>query len=173
MKSTIGLVGMVLGIVLLPLGTVYASKIEPAVKADTKDAFNAVAAQVRKEMVPGGRYEFIQPAERNTVDTGLTDMQALFDKYGTVAGMDKDAKFKLYLDQENVNAILTRRDDRRIICKSERPMGSLLPKSTCRTYGEIERGRQYSQQFMGEQAIPGFMSGGANPSAKAGQPIIH
>lgn len=152
MKFRMGLAGMVLGMVLLPLGAACASNIEPAVKADNKAAFADVMGAVQQQMVPGGRYEFIDSTERAEVDTKLNDMKALFDQYGTVAQMDEASKARLFTDQEDVNAILTRRDDRRVICKSERPIGSLLPKRTCRTYGEIERERNDSQKFMRDEA---------------------
>lgn len=172
MKMHIWLAGMVLGLALFPWGTACASKAQPVVKADTKADFTAVVAAVKREMVPGGRYEFVSSSERQTIDASLGEMQSLFDRFETVAEMDKDAKFQLYVDQENVNAILTHRDDRRMVCKSERPIGSLLPKRTCRTYGEVERGRQYTQEEMIRRARPGFVNGGGNPSAKYGMPLV-
>jgi hypothetical protein len=152
MKFRTSLAGLALGVMLLPIGAVCASKIEPAVKADNKAAFTEVMGAVQQQMVPGGRYEFVDSSERAEVDTKLNDMKALFEQYGTVAQMDSPSKARLFTDQEDVNAILTRRDDRRVICKSERPIGSLLPKRTCRTYGEIERDRNDSQKFMQDEA---------------------
>lgn len=152
MKIRMGLAGVALGMVLLPLGAASASKIESAVKADNKAAFTEVMDAVQKQMVPGGRYEFTDSAERADVDAKLNDMKALFDQHGTVEQMDAPTKARLLTDQEDVNAILTRRDDRRVICKSERPIGSLLPKQNCRTYGEIERDRNEGQKFMRDEA---------------------
>lgn len=172
MKIHICLAGMLLGLALFPWGMARASKVQPAVKADTKTDFMTVVAAVKEEMVPGGRYEFVSSSERQTIDTSLGEMQSLFDRFETVSAMDKDAKFQLYVDQENVNAILTHRDDRRLVCRSERPIGSLLPKRTCRTYGEVERNRQFTQEEMIRRARPGFVNGGANPSAKYGMPLV-
>lgn len=154
MKFRMGLAGMAcaLAMAVLPQGAACANTTEPTVKADTKAAFADVMDAVQKQMVPGGRYEFVDNTERSEVNTRLNDMKALFDQYGTVEQMDTSAKARLLTDQEDVNAILTRRDDRRIICKSERPMGSLLPKKVCRTYGEIERDRQQGQKFMQDEA---------------------
>lgn len=151
---------MALTMALLPLGAATASTPKPDVKADNKAAFTAVSTTVQNEMRPGGRYEFVDSAEHDTVIKRLGDMQALFDSYGTVAQMDSNTRAQLLSDQEDVNAILTRRDDRRVICKSERPIGSLIPQRSCRTYGEIERSRLKSQDFMQEQARPGYVHGG-------------
>jgi hypothetical protein len=154
MNLRLGLAGVacVLAMAVLPLGAACANTTEPAVKADTKAAFTDVMDAVQKQMVPGGRYEFVDNTERAEVDAKLNDMKALFDQYGAVDQMDAAAKTRLLTDQEGVNAILTRRDDRRLICKSERPIGSLLPKRTCRTYGEIERDRTEGQTFMRDEA---------------------
>lgn len=163
MTFKFSLVAMMAGMFLLPLA-VYANNTKVEVKAQNKADFSAVVTAVKAAMVPGGRYEFVDSSERKTVDANLAEMRSLFDQFETVSAMDKDAKFKLYVDQENVNAILTRRDDRRLICTSERPMGSLIPKRTCRTYGAIQRDRQNSQEEMNRSARPGFMRYDANPS---------
>jgi hypothetical protein len=160
MKFKAWLIGMALCMTLLPLSAVYAASTEATVKASNKADFTDVVAAVQQEMKPGGRYEFVDDTERATINTKLGNMQSLFDKYPDVAQMNQDAKVQLFSDQETVNAILTHRDDRRMVCKSERPLGSLLPKRTCRTYGEIERNLQNSQQFMEQQARPGVTLGG-------------
>ena len=40
---------------------------EQGVKADTKEAYDAIAVSVRKDMEPGGRYEYLKPDEEKTV----------------------------------------------------------------------------------------------------------
>jgi hypothetical protein len=163
MRHQVWIVLAALLLALLPLGAATASTTKPAVKADNKADFTAVSAAVQNEMRPGGRYEFLDSAEHDTVLKRLSDMQALFDSYGTVAQMDSNTRAQLLTDQEDVNAILTRRDDRRMVCKSERPVGSLIPQQACRTYGEIERARRGTQEFMQQQARPGYVSGAGGP----------
>jgi len=171
MELKVWMMGMVLGAVWVAPGVAIASNLPPAVKADTKAAFIDVAAAVKGAMVPGGRYEFVDSSERKTIETNLVEMRSLFDQFGAVSAMDKDAKFKLYVDQENVNAILTHRDDRRMVCESARPMGSLIPKRTCRTYGAIQRDRQFTQEEMIRSARPGNTMYNANPSAAKPMPL--
>jgi len=65
-------------------------------------------------------------------------MQSLLNKSGTVARMDYDKRIQLYNDQEVVNAILTRRDDERLVCESSPPLGSHSPRISCRTYRDME-----------------------------------
>lgn len=157
MKFKFSLMVMAAGMILLPLAS-YASKA--VVKAQNKDDFNAVVAAVHQQMAPGGHWEFVDATERTDIDAKFKDMQSLFDKYGTVDKMDNDSKARLYLDQEGVNAILTQRDSRRVVCKSENPIGSIIPKRTCRTYGAIQKDRDNAQQFMQQQARPGYQTGG-------------
>ncbi len=141
------LMGAIVGAALLQASAVYASKTEVIVKAQNKDDFTAVVAAVHQQMQQGGRYEFVDKGEREKVDASFSDMQTLFDKYGTVAQMDESAKVQLFNDQEAVNAILTRRDDKRLVCESVSPIGSHIPRTSCRTYREIELEHRQTQNF--------------------------
>ena len=119
----------------------------PSVKADTKDQFTQVADHVRDQMQTGGRFEFLTADERSSVTRGLGDMQNLFDKFGTVDAMDAGSKIQLYNAQSEVNAILTRRDGDREICEQAPPTGTLIPKTTCRKYSDIERNRRDTEKM--------------------------
>lgn len=66
--------------------------------------------------------------------------------------MDSSKRAQPLLDQEHANAILTRREDRRMVRKFEWATGSLIPRQTCGAYGEIERARRGTQQFMQQEA---------------------
>lgn len=147
MRMRSWLVGAIVGAALLQVGAVYA-KTEVIVKAENKDDFTAVVAAVHQQMQPGGRYEFVDKGEREKVDASFTDMQSLFDKYGTTAQMNQDTKIQLFNDQEAVNAILTRRDDKRLVCESVAPLGSHIPRTTCRPYREIELEQRQTQNYV-------------------------
>lgn len=133
--------------VLFPL-MAHAYKTEVIVKAENKADFAAVVAAIHQQMAPGGRYEFVDNTERTQIDGTFGDMQSLFDKYGTVAQMNQTAKVQLFNDQETVNAILTRRDDKRLICRSMPPTGSLIPKTSCKTYREIQVEQRGTRDYM-------------------------
>jgi hypothetical protein len=127
------------GTLVFPLVASAAKVKTPQIHADTKARFDTAAAQVRKEMVPGGRFQFVTKEEAAKVDTSLDAMGALFDKYGTLANMDQVVKVTLFNDQEVVNSILAQRDDLRLICKPEVKTGTRIPVTNCRTYGDIQR----------------------------------
>lgn len=108
---------------------------EKVFNVDTRESLAADSQNIRSEMRKGGRYEFVQTKERGQVDDALAEMGALFDRYGSIGAMNQDAKIKLFNDQELVNAILTRRDER-IVCKNEAPLGSHIRVTTCHAHAD-------------------------------------
>lgn len=127
---------------------------EQGVKADTKEAFDTVAQSVRKDMSPGGRYEYVKPEEQKTIERKLGEMGALFDQTGSVANMKEDQKIALFNAQETVNSILTLRDRDRVICKKEAPLGSHIPVTTCHTYGQEVEARAGTQKQLDDWGRP-------------------
>lgn len=133
---------------------------EKALNADTRDKFAEVAADVRKEMEAGGRYQYVKPEERKTVDRSLTEMEALFGQNDSVQSMRQDTKVKLFNAQEVVNSILTRRDSDRVICKNEAPLGSHIPVTSCHTYGQEEEARRGTREQLDEWTRLGCANAG-------------
>lgn len=121
---------------------------QPVLKADTKENFAAVEAAIRKQMGPGGRWQYVNTRERATIDGSFADMAKLYDQYGSVDRMDQSAKVRLLADQSTINAILTRKDGDRLICTSEVPVGSHLPVKRCRTYSQIQ-----AEQFQAQKSL--------------------
>lgn len=137
---------ILLGTFALPL---QADTPEPPIThPQTKDDFAAVAAAIQQQMGKGGHYEYINPSERAEVSRKLGDMQSIFDKYGSVAQMDTPAKTQLFSDQEKINSILTHNDSRRVVCQREMPTGSHLPKTVCRTFGQMMQDRTNARDMM-------------------------
>jgi hypothetical protein len=133
---------------------------EPGVKADTKEAYAAVAGNVRQEMEEGGRYEYVNQAERKTIDRKLTEMTTLFEQAGSVAAMKEDQKIALFNAQETVNSILTRRDRDRVICKKQAPVGSHIPVTSCHTYGQEEDARRDTRKKLNDWQQTPCVGGG-------------
>lgn len=159
---------MVAGVVLLPSMAVQAGAPELTVNAGTKADLAAATEAVHKQMAPGGRYEFVTTPERGEIDSKLGDMQAMFDRDGSVAAMNQETKIRVFNDQEVVNAILTKRDGDRRTCRSEATTGSLIHKTTCRTYAETQRLQQDSQRFMLDNKMVG--SSGPKLSGSGSKP---
>lgn len=120
----------------------------PQFHADTKVKFDAVATEVRKQMLKDGRFSFVTDAEYKTITANLDAMDELFTKYGDVDQMHKDNKIALFNHQEVVNSILRQRDNDRLICDSEAPTGSHIHITKCRTYGDIQKNQRETKDFL-------------------------
>ena len=107
--------------------------------------FEAQAAGVRKEMEKGGRFEYIKPDDRTTVENGLNFMHDLIVQNGTVAAMKEEDKVRLFNRQERINSILTNSDSQRIICEKADQPGTLFRATTCHTFAELQRRTRDSQ----------------------------
>ncbi|HEV7489677.1 MAG TPA: hypothetical protein VGO25_02655 [Rhodanobacteraceae bacterium] len=147
-----GLFGVALLGVLLAVGLTHAADKE-VVKADTKEAFAAVAENVRSELGADGRYAYLKPDEREKVDAGLAEMSRMFEEHDSVEHMDKATRVKLFNTQETVNALLTLRDRDRLICERGAQPGSRIVSTSCHTYGDLEAAHQASAKFMNERAV--------------------
>ncbi|HEU4664282.1 MAG TPA: hypothetical protein VFS55_09655 [Dokdonella sp.] len=142
------------------------------VNADSADAFQQVVTWVHDEMKAGGRYASLTPADRTVVDAKFAQMQDLFDKHGSVAGMRAEDKVELFNTQEEVNALLATHDsaiaertaseggrmmrtvarvnrqDDRVICERRTKLGSHIMETYCHTYGQSEDARRETERAM-------------------------
>ena len=116
--------------------------VEKPLRADTPETFAAQTEGIHREMQPGGRYEFANPSARNRVDALLDKMAGLLHDAGSVDAMNHDARIALFNSQEEINGILKHNDSNRLVCESRAPVGSHIPVTTCRTFGQIEHGRR-------------------------------
>jgi hypothetical protein len=150
-------VGVLLLGSLVCAAPVFAAKKqdEKVIAADTKAAFAEQTAGVRKQMEQGGRYEFVTADERRKVETRLDEMAAIFEQ-GDVENLPKAKVADLYVAQEDVNAILTKRDGRRVICERVKIVGSHMKSQQCITYAEQERGRRVTQDALRSNLRPAY-----------------
>jgi hypothetical protein len=135
------------------LGNAFAKENyhENSVKADTKEAFDEIAQTVRSGMDTGGKYEYVKPQERITIEKKLDEMDKIFDAGGgSVASMKQEQKIALFNAQETVNSILTLRDRDRVICKKEAPIGSHIPVTTCHTYAQEVEAHEGTKKILSE-----------------------
>jgi hypothetical protein len=113
--------------------------------AHTAAAFATQAAEIRTQMRPGGRYAFLGASQRAIVDRDLTRIAALLEKRGSVNGLTDQEQAELINAQEEANALLTRTDDGRMVCRYEQFTGSRTRTKVCRTnmqWAELERRQQ-------------------------------
>lgn len=126
---------------------------KPVVKADSKANFEAIVAAIHQQMQPGGRWQFTDAMERATIDASFAGMGKLYDQFGSVDKMDQAAKVQLLADQSTVNAILTKKDGDRLVCETVMPVGSHLPRKTCKTYAQMQAQQNGAQEFLRNRAV--------------------
>jgi hypothetical protein len=136
--------------------------VEKPVAADTPEKFAQTEAQIRADMAPGGRYEFIKPDEKAKAEADMTQMDRLLQKSGSVNAMTQAEKLELYNTQERLNGILTHNDTNRLVCERNTPLGTHIPVTTCKTVGGIERERREAQKTMQDSLQIGGKCAGSN-----------
>lgn len=90
----------------------------------------------------GEAYSEIKPEDRSTVHSALKRIDSKLGADGTARLSEVD-KLAVFNDQELVNSILTKaKDDSRLICRRERPMGSNRPQNICMTVAQKREARE-------------------------------
>ena len=141
--------------VMFMLPSVYAADnrtqvLEKPLVAQTLDSFSRESAKIREQMQPGGAYGLIKAADRARVESRLGDMQKLLQAHSSEGDMSRANKIALVNAQEEVNGILRHNDSDRLVCERRAPLGSNIPVTTCRTFGEMERQRVEGQKSMND-----------------------
>ncbi len=127
--------------------------INKPVAADTPDKFAQTVYEIRQEMSPGGRYEFMRTDEKTKVESDLNAMAAMLQKSGSVERMTQTEKVQLFNAQEHLNGILTHSDSNRLVCEHTSPVGTSIPRTTCQTFGEVERSRKATNKSLQDAAL--------------------
>ena len=112
-----------------------------AVVADTPEKFDLLVDAIKQEMAPGKRYEFLNSLDRRVVNHSLDQMAAMLNVSGSVDAMSQEDKTRLFSIQEEVNGILVKNADDRLVCTHSPPTGSHIPMTECKTVRELEQRR--------------------------------
>lgn len=134
----------------LPLtGVAAKSEATKHLDAATQERFHDQADAIRQEMKSGGRYEFLTAAERADVEKQLEIIATIFQRNEGAKLKDND-QLDVYAAQETANAVLTRKDGRRLICEYTAPTGSNRKVKQCITYADRVRAHKETQNMMRE-----------------------
>lgn len=131
---------------LLLFNTQVIAISEPLILKNTermsKTDFAQQIEQIRSEIKPGGRYEFINDAENHQITVSIDQINAILSKHGDSSPLSQTEKIAIYNAQEEINAILKRRDGERLICENVQQIGSHKRQVVCQTYADQERKKQ-------------------------------
>ena len=141
-------------------GLVEAKKAPPTEAAaltmpTTAAEFADQVVELRKQMAPKGRFGTLSAEERARVEVNLDKITRLFEQNGEFSSMGSSEKVALINAQEDANAILTRNDDDRLICKMERPTGSNFKQKQCMTVRQTREIRERTRDGLDRYSMPG------------------
>jgi hypothetical protein len=139
-------------------GTAFAdSQLKPA---STKQDFIDQADAIRQEMNPGGRYEFVTATEKQIIGEILDEIAKIMDKHKSANGLNERELATILNDQEQANAILTRRDGERLVCANEARTGTHITTVNCQRYAELQAAHRATEQYMRSGVMGATQCGG-------------
>ena len=136
-----------------PVFAANSQVVEKPLVAQSPDSFNTEAAKIREQMRPGGVYDHIAAKDKGRVEERLEQMQKMLSAHSADGDLRREDKVALLNAQEEVNGILRHNDNNRLVCEHVAPVGSHVPKTTCRTYGEVLEQQRADQKFLQDRAL--------------------
>lgn len=100
-----------------------------------REDFTTQAQLVREGMQAGGPYAFVKPKQREAVEEDLGLISELLSKHESIGGLKDTDLIKIYNAQERINATLTQREEKRVVCERRKVLGSNIPKNECQSFG--------------------------------------
>lgn len=100
-----------------------------------REDFAGQAQAVRDGMQPGGEYDFVKEEQRAAIEEDLGLISGLLTKNESVGALHDTDLIKIYNAQERINAALTQREEKRVVCERRKVLGSNIPKNDCRSFG--------------------------------------
>lgn len=130
-------------LVALMLSPVAIASASPASKPlQEGKPFPEQRDQIIADLDSGKIYNEIKPAERAKVLDALRRIDLVLDPERSNRVTEPD-RLQAFNDQELVNEILTQaKDDSRLICRRERPVGSNRPQNICISVAQRREARE-------------------------------
>jgi len=126
-----------------------------ASKAEHKDlsfdpvVFTEQRQALEREIATGERYRSIAQSDRRQVLDALQRMQNNLQGKTSLSQLNEKERLSVFNDQELINNLLTQAAaDSRLVCTSETPVGTRLPKRTCKTVGERRAEREAARDTL-------------------------
>lgn len=129
------------------------------------------ASALRAELEPGGRFEFVDASERRRIEAALDAIATRLDGRASLAAMPEADRVAVFNAQEEINAILGRRDGDRTVCANRELVGTHRRITVCETYRErqlrVRRSREQADQhkLRVQPCVPDSVAG-CDPGAR-------
>ena len=115
--------------------------------------FDAQSKEIVAGMAKGGRFQSLSANDQARVSELLGLVRDVLVKYPDVNSIGERDKVLVFNSQEEINAILTSRDGKRLVCSRETPVGTHMSRKVCVT--QAEKDQQYEQARRLMESRPG------------------
>ncbi|HSX60441.1 MAG TPA: hypothetical protein VLF18_09610 [Tahibacter sp.] len=122
-----------------------------------QESFEEQVAAIRVEMKDGGRFEFLKGKEKREVEKQFSAIAKVLEARMN-AKLDDQDMLAIYAAQETANAILTKKDGRRMICENSAPTGTNVKELQCATLADRERAHKETRRMMRENLDKGQLA---------------
>jgi hypothetical protein len=121
--------------------------------------FEAQVKTLQRDLADGKTYSELDQKQRSDVSAALDRIRSALGSHGGVVdSMPQETKLQVFNDQELVNTVLTKgREDSRLMCTRETPIGSHRSVTYCKTVAERRRDREQSQDALRSAQRPVFL----------------
>lgn len=136
---------------MFSVSSAYAGQEKSKMPLQEGVPFSEQRDRIRADLREGETYAEITAEDRSAVLTALERIdQKLMNRTGPV--LSESDKLAVFNDQELVNSLLVRaREDSRLICRRERPVGSNRPQNICISVAQRREARENARDLMHNQ----------------------
>lgn len=136
---------------MFSVSSAYAGKEKSKMPLQEGVPFSEQRDRIRADLREGETYAEITAEDRSAVLAALERIdQKLMNRTGSV--LSESDKLAVFNDQELVNSLLVRaREDSRLICRRERPVGSNRPQNICISVAQRREARENARDLMHNQ----------------------
>lgn len=124
--------------------------------------FEAQVKALQRDLADGKTYSELGQKQRGDVSAALDRIRSALEAHGgAVDSMPQETKLQVFNDQELVNTVLTKgREDSRLFCTRQTPVGSHRPVTYCKTVAERRRDSEMSQDALRGAQRPAALNPG-------------
>lgn len=109
--------------------------------------FEAVVANIRANLEPGGKYDYVPAADRPHIEEQLNIISSLLANVDSVDQLNQRRKVKLFNAQEKLNGLLLQAEAERMHCQQTKLTGTHRTQTVCLTGKQREEAEETRRRF--------------------------
>lgn len=116
-------------------------------KANPVRQFEAVVADIRANLEPGGKYDYVPKIDRPKIEEQLDIISTLLANVDSVDELNQRRKVRLFNAQEKLNGLLLQAEAERVHCQQTKLTGSHRTQTVCLTNKQREEAEETRRRF--------------------------